>query len=313
MKKFLKRGLCVIVLLALISSVSYFAVISKYGDISTEVKNSDQSRCEPFKEKADGSLRVMSFNLLAEYSGFGGDEVSPRAARFLNVRNELLPDVICLQEESFKWFCCLEKNRGDYRHLRPVTSFLRMKMTTVVYNSQTVKLLKSGELEYENGDDMRTRRAVYGIFLQKSSNEKFAVISTHLGFLRYALENEDIIKMRSQCVELFSLAKTLEEENACPVIIAGDFNSKEERTTDSGVDAFEIYSVLKSVFQDAKLEAAESISGELKNASALSNDHIFLLGSAQANTFGIVSNEYTKEISDHFPVYADIILKGDTY
>ncbi|MCI5948434.1 MAG: hypothetical protein PUK72_07950 [Oscillospiraceae bacterium] len=309
MKKFLKRTLIVLILLFSLPAVSYFGIVSKYGSVAASGAQSGVSNgYDSFKEKADGAVRIMSFNLLADYGGFGGGEVSPRAERFLTMRNELLPDVLCLQEESFNWFCCLEKNRGDYRSLRPVTSFLGMKMTTVIFNSKTLKLLKSGDLEYENGDDMRTRRAVYGIFLHKASNKRFAVISTHLGFLRYALESEDIVTVRSQCSELSALSKKLESENNCPVIIAGDFNSKEERTTDSGVDAFEIYSVLKSVFSDTKLVAKNTLSGPLKSADALSNDHIFLLGNASVEAFGVVSDEYTKEISDHFPIYADIIL-----
>ncbi len=253
------------------------------------------------------SIRVMSFNLLADYKGFGGGDVKPRAELFKSLVSDYMPDVLCLQEESFNWFCSIEKNLEGYRQIRPLTCFLGLKMTSVLYNKSTVTPIKSGELEYENGDDFRTRRAVYALFSQKATGRRFAVISTHLGFLKEGFESRDICVARSQCSELLKLSAALREKLGCAVIIAGDFNSKEGGEKDA-LPSCEIYAVLKSVLSDAKY-TAERVHAEEGLKTAPSNDHIFISGNVEVTDFFVISKDPYSKISDHYPIFADILLK----
>lgn len=270
-----------------------------------------KKRNESQKPSKAETVRVMSFNLLADYKGFGGGDVKPRAKLFKRLVSDFSPDVLCLQEESFNWFCSIEKSLDGYRQIRPLTCFFGLKMTSLLYNESRVKLIKSGELEYENGDDFRTRRAVYGLFSQKSTGRRFIVISTHLGFLRDEFKASDLKTARSQCSELLRLSNSLQKEYSCDVIIAGDFNSKESDGKKDASPSCEIYCILKSVLSDAKY-IAERICADEAIKAAPSNDHIFISGDVEVTDFFVISNEPYSKISDHYPLFADILLKENS-
>lgn len=309
MKTFLKKLLLSIISFCLASCAILNFALHIFGTLKISEAQKQAVASEfIFEKPTSTALRVMSFNLLADYKGFGGGEVSPRAALFKKLVTLTRPDVLCLQEESFSWFCALEKNFKEYRQTRPLSSFLGLKMTAVMYNKSTVKLLKSGELEYKNGDDFRTRRASYAIFSQKSTSKKFAVISTHLSFLRKTYESLDIITARLQCAELLGLITELKEKYGCAVIVAGDFNSKESSKKSQAEPTSEVYEILKSVLIDAKPSAKELFAEESEK-EAPSYDHIFISGNADITGFSVISSEPYSGISDHLPIFSDIILK----
>jgi|GEM_PF-3730416 len=65
MKKFLKRTLIVLILLFTLPVVSYFGIVSKYGSVAASGAQSGVSNdYAAFKEKNDGTVRIMSFNFL---------------------------------------------------------------------------------------------------------------------------------------------------------------------------------------------------------------------------------------------------------
>lgn len=295
MKPHFKKLIFVLTALFLIPACVFFGAFNKNGiNVASKVTPSHEA----------AALRVMSFNLLADYKGFGGGEVLPRAELFSRLISSTLPDVICLQEESFNWFCQIEKSLEGYRQIRPLTCFLGLKMTSVLYKKSTLTLLESGETEYEACDDFRTRRAVYGVFLKKASHEKFAVISTHLGFLKSENDTVGLTNARAQCAKLIALSNELSKKHGCPVIICGDFNSKENTSTAYS----EIYDILKSVYSDAKY-TSQKLYCEERLKEAPSNDHIFTSGNVSVLAFSVVSDEEYSEISDHRPIFADILLK----
>lgn len=295
MKIHFKKLIFVLTALLLIPACAFFGTFSANNvNVASKVTPSREST----------ALRVMSFNLLADYKGFGGGEVLPRAELFSKLVSSTLPDVICLQEESFNWFCQIEKSLKDYRQIRPLTCFLGLKMTSVLYKKSTLTLLESGETEYEACDDFRTRRAVYGIFRKKDTGEHFIVISTHLGFLKSEYDLTGLTNARSQCSRLIALSNELSKKHGCPVIICGDFNSKENTSTAYS----EIYNILKSVYSDARY-TSQKLYCEERLKEAPSNDHIFTSGNVCVLAFSVVSDEEYSEISDHLPIFADILLK----
>lgn len=295
MKKHFKKLIFVLIALLLIVTCVFF------GTFNVENINV-ASKVTPSPE--DTALRIMSFNLLADYKGFGGGEVLPRAELFSRLISNTLPDVICLQEESFNWFCQIEKSLVGYRQIRPITCFLGLKMTSVLYKKSTLTLLESGETEYEACDDFRTRRAVYGHFRKNDTGERFIVISTHLGFLKNEDDTVGLTNARSQCSRLIALSTELSKKHGCPVIICGDFNSKENTFTAYS----EIYNILKSVYSDARY-TSQKLYCEERLKKEPSNDHIFTSGNVCVLTFSVISDEEYSEISDHLPLFADILLK----
>lgn len=313
MKKFLKVIICLILVAVIACAVIYPYVIKKYGDINIQTgKNlatgSITSYAAEQKRRNEKDVRIMSVNLLADYEGFGGSYVSPRASQFLAMREAFTPDIVALQEMSFNWYCCLQNNKGSYKAVRPLSTFVTMKMTALIYNNEKVRLIKSGDVEFENSDDIRTRRAVWGLFSQRCNGKTFVVISTHLSFVGENGSTPETVEAQAQT--LLALAKSLNKENNCPVIIAGDFNSK-EYADGNGTALFgasEVYEKLASGFKDARFNAKAHFYGTEKTEKNRLNDHIFINGEIDCPLFSLLSFKCLESMSDHYPLFADVRL-----
>ncbi len=295
-------------------SIAYPIILSKRGSL-TDIPDdagltAGLSREAAQSARASGvDARIMTVNLLAHYEGFGGTEVKPRAKIFIEMLKAYSPDVVGLQEMCDDWYCCIRKNEGSYKMLRPLMTGAFLRMTTIIYNSDTLKLIKSGEAEFENNDDARTRRVVWGVFENLTTGVVFAVTNTHLGFIRLGIENEDSATIISQANEQIKISKDIYEEYNCPVVTIGDFNAKERDTSDNGVpDSSPIYRLLADNFTDVKNTAKRRIYGSQKDFDNTSNDHIFLRGEAEVARFSLLSQNYLTKMSDHYPLFADFIF-----
>ncbi len=257
----------------------------------------------------DGIVRIMSANLLVGYESWGGLPVKPRAKMFESVLETVKPDVVGLQEMCDGWYCAVKNNLPKgYKMLFPVSTGVFVRMTAMIYNSETLELVEGGQLKYENGDNPRLRRAVWAVFEEKESGKRFAVTNTHLDLLREGQEARELQVMQSQCDELISLIKSLNAEYGCPVFSVGDFNAMENTPETGALDAPEIYEKLGSVLADSKYTAAQVSFGTESTFRQPSYDHIFIYGQASARNFVMLSDEYMNDMSDHYPVYGDMLI-----
>ncbi len=247
-------------------------------------------------------LRIMSENLQADYKGFGGSGVSERASVFSSLLKGFSPDVVAVQEMSINWYRSIKDTVPSYKTVRKFSAGVLLYMTGIIYNENTVTLLNSGDLKYSSGNIYIAGHAVWGLFKQKITNKQFVLVSTHLNLIREGTEKEDFTEAQQQSCELKSLCKMLYVKYGCPVIIAGDFNSKENE---------EIYNTLLNSFNDCRTLAKTLLiyGGNKKgNKKVVTNDHIFILGKANVNKYILFSKKSTKAVSDHCPVTADIAM-----
>ena len=313
MKKVLRRVACVLLSLVLVlavgTAIAVPVVIRSRGDLS------DYMVSEEFQEsigKADAKrakdtdARIMSANLLVHYESWGGTDAHKRAKMFLQVLDTYQPDVVAVQEMSDQWYCCLMQNRGSYKLLYPVRTGALVHMTGLLYNSDRVTLLDQGDVVYEQKDNVRLRRIVWGLFQNNKTGEKYIVSSTHLDLIRSGEEKAEQAVMESQADQATALAKTLAAQYKCPVFACGDFNAMDGGGYDPVYDAPEIYARLAKGMTDTKTLAAKTKSGNNKKASAPTYDHIFLTGSAKVQCYGILSDGAMDAMSDHYPIYADV-------
>ncbi len=313
MKKVLRRVVCgllsLVLVLAVGTAIAVPVVIRSRGDLS------DYMVSEEFQEsigKADAKrakdtgARIMSANLLVHYESWGGTDAHKRAKMFLQVLDTYRPDVVAVQEMSDQWYCCLMQNRGSYKLLYPVRTGALVHMTGLLYDSDRVTLLDRGDVVYEQKDNVRLRRIVWGLFQNKQTGEKYIVSSTHLDLIRSGEEKAEQAVMESQADQATALAKTLAAQYKCPVFACGDFNAMDGGGYDPVYDAPEIYTRLAKGMTDTKTLAAKTKSGNNKKASAPTYDHIFLTGSAKVQCYGILSDGAMDAMSDHYPIYADV-------
>lgn len=249
----------------------------------------------------------MSSNLLVGYKSWGGLPVKPRAAMYISLIQTVKPDVIGVQEMCDGWYCAIRNNLPKgYKMLYPFSTGVFVRMTAMIYNADRLDVVQSGQVQYEKGDNPRLRRAVWAVFEDKQSKKRFAVTNTHFDLLREGQEERGMQTMQAQCDELLELIRSLHAEYDCPVFATGDFNTKEDTPETPAIDAPEIYERLAGELADSKYAAEECSFGAESGFADPSYDHIFINGTATAKRFTMLSDSYMNDMSDHYPIYADL-------
>lgn len=260
-----------------------------------------------FDNTAD--IRIMSSNLLVHYDSWGGLPAKPRAKQYVELLDSYKPDVVGIQELCDEWFCCLGNNLpGGYKMLFSITTGAFVRMTAMIYNSDTLDVINSGNFAYKEKDNPRLRRVVWAVFEVKATGKLFAVTNTHLDLLREGREEELTAVMHSQADELLAFVNSIADEYSCPVFSVGDFNTTEDTAFTKPVDIPEIYNKFAQNLTDAKFNCENKICGTEQDWDYPSYDHIFIKGNAQAKTFSLMSYKYLADMSDHYPIFADIKL-----
>lgn len=270
----------------------------------------DQAMQQVDSTKQNDEIRIMTSNLLVHYKSWGGTDARPRAKMFFETVNTYSPDVIGIQEVSGQWYDCLMRNKGSYKMLYPVSTGVFMRMTGLMYNSDTLNLIDKGEMKYDEGNDARLRRAVWGIFESKATGKQFAVISTHFDCIRKNEETLMLSYMKTQTRQIYEISESIKAEYGVPVFCIGDFNTMNPgEGVDPIMDAPEIYEELCKTLTDTRLVAQEKANGDARKADAPTWDHIFLNGEAQINRYAIVSPQALSDMSDHYPIFVDVSIE----
>lgn len=311
MKKVMKLiaiFLCVIVVLG-ISGTVLGAHIRGGIDKYALPNGLEQAMQQVNSTKQDDEVRIMTSNLLMHYKSWGGSDARPRAKMFFETVNTYQPDVIGVQEVNDQWYNCLMRNKGCYKMLYPISTGALMRMTALMYNSETLTLIDKGQMTYDQGNDSRLRRAVWGVFESKSTGKQFAVISPHFDCIRPGEEELMHSYMDYQTEKIIEISNNLKEEYNVSVFSIGDFNSMNQgEGVDPIMDAPEIYEELYKSLTDTRLIAKEKESGDALDADAPTWDHIFIEGEVQIDRYAIVSPEILSQMSDHYPIFVDAII-----
>lgn len=271
---------------------------------------------DAFENTAD--VRIMSSNVLVDYdwgseSHPGENPVPPRAAMFFEMIEAYLPDVVGVQEQSKAWSAAFIQYLPDrYKLINPVSTYLDQKMTTLVYNSDTLDLVDSGDFKFSfEGADRRLRRVAWGIFKVKATGKYFGVTSTHFDG---NIANSDI-----QVNEMLAIVNKICEKYDCPVFSVGDYNTRDNIYEHSSWS--ETYAKITGSLIDSKYHCETAVAGDAKDhLDEVKNniyvrldmpfiDHIFIKGNAEAKTYCVLSYTYLDDMSDAFPIFADMILK----
>lgn len=276
-----------------------------YGDIYSEISEKKQSeeirRLSDYYKKNSDTLRLMTYNILADSLGFEGSPAETRSKGICDILNGISPDVCGFQEVSRNWFVCISDD-SDYKFINPVRTVLFEPMTALTYNSRTVCLISFGDRVFESGNNSRLRRMVWGIFIHKKTGKTFGVVNTH-----FSLSSEKSLSNTSpltQALELIVFCKELKEHFDCPIFALGDFNAKESTRSSQSP----IYNILCTVFHNTA-DLTEAVShGENGNHKTNSIDHIFSFGNEKITLYVTLSQSSLTALSDHYPIFCDAIL-----
>lgn len=308
MKK-LKKTFIALLCIAVIGIAAFIAAVNIYGNYDDYIL---PDGLEESLESADISrddnayARIMSSNLLVHYESWGGTDAHRRAKMFNAVLDTYKPDVVALQEMSDQWYCCLTKNRGSYRLVYPFSSGIFVHMTGLMYNTDTVTLLDYGRMKYAQGDNPRLRRIIWGLFEDKATKKQYIVTSTHFNLIREGKEKEEFDVMNAQANEHIEFIHSLQRQYNCPVFSCGDFNAMDDGGYNNEYLAPEIYNILAESIDDAKYNAQTKTGGNEKSVSKPTVEHIFFSGNAEIKRYSILSDEVMQQMSDHYPIFADV-------
>lgn len=310
MPKALKITLCIILAFSVLITAIPSIVYTIRGSLkSTALPDGFTKSLSENAYENEGNLRIMSSNLLVHYESWGGTPAKPRAKKYIEMLNTYTPDVIGIQEMSDEWFCLLGSNLPNgYKMINKTITGLFIRMTAMIYNSNTLNLIDSGEFGFEQGDNPRLRRIVWGVFESKETGKRFAVTNTHFDLIREGREAEFAEIMEYQRERTISFSNELKEKYDCPVFSTGDFNTMEDTELTNEVDIPAIYNSLAQSLVDAKYEAKTQICGNAQAWEYPSYDHIFMNGEASVNTFAVLSYDYFTDMSDHYPIIADVTV-----
>lgn len=257
---------------------------------------------------ADGEVRIMSANLLVGYKSWGGWDVKPRAKMFCELVDEYRPDVIGLQEICDGWFAALRNLPDGYKIIEPFSTGAFINMTALAYNSNTLELIENGKIVFDEGNNRRLRRVVWGLFEVKETGKRFVATSTHFDLMSSDDDSEKKIIMQSEADKFIKLSNELHEKYSVPVLSTGDYNSMEQTPETRLVDAADIYEYLANTFTDCKFAAEIASCGDAWTLEQPVYDHIFLNGEASVSRYALLSQKYLDTMSDHYPIFADVKL-----
>ena len=251
--------------------------------------------------------RIMSFNILSE-EWDARAVMEGRDIRVSAVLLNYLPDVAALQEVSNKWYPILETNVGGiYKFTRTKNLHREGTYTTLIYNTQTTKLIEEGLEYYSVGNSKRLRSIVWGLFESIATGERYVVFSTHwdVGAERQWMRMTEAKEMADFCQSLYDKYKV-------DIFACGDYNASES------TEEYQTF-IKESGFVDAK-NSAKHINRACKTYHTLfesvststyeSIDHITFMEQTKPKVlyYNTLIAEYIIDASDHSPIYIDIKL-----
>lgn len=288
-------------------------IYSDYGpklfDLKSKMYLSMEMAAANERALAEGSdVRVMSYNVLNPAWGLDENrtlnKVENRIDRIIDLLLYYRPDVVGLQEASVEWHNALGDmfiDMGAYEMACKTSNGGAPNMTGFLYNPATLRVVDEYVIDIVENSDHRV--VSVAVFETLADGKRFVVINTHPAPTSHASYAEHMQKINE--IELVELEKYKE----LPVLLTGDFNTKENR---------EEYATLVETLgvKNVKFEADVMIhnyagTGFKAPAKCEGNrciDHIFINANVDPKLYSAVIKDGIQYGSDHLPIYADVAL-----
>ena len=261
------------------------------------------------KEEKIADVRVMSYNILNPEWSSTGETAESRVDGFFEVLTRYMPDVVGIQEASYLWHDVINgvlQEDDTYQFACEKTYLFKDNMTTFLYNTKTVKLVNESIFDLDTGSDIRLFSVA--TFEKLSDGKQFIVTNVHPA---PSSREEEYPRQMSKFTDYAQYI--LEEYSDMPIIMTGDFNTKEQSEyytnflNDTGV-------------KDAKYEAETLLRNystwcgfdtKPKEGGKYCIDHIFVNSNLSVLNYDVVADDGVEKVSDHIPIYADIIFNAE--
>ena len=300
--KALKIILIVTVALAVVGFAAY-GIYTQIGAVKF-----DEIIIDGVPEKAEGTVRVMSFNVRC--ANDGEQTITNRGKVAMEVINSYLPDSFGVQECTPRWKRMLKRAVGDrYASVGRARDFFGpfTEYSSIYYLKDKYNLIDNGtfwlsetpDKAYTKSFDSKCCRiATWAVLENKETGEKYTHINTHLDHVLDSTRDAQMKVLIERVTEIAGDGK---------VVMTGDFNAHEDSS---------VYAVARKSFNDSKYIAKNSDEGPTftkygtrKDNGRGAIDFIFVSKDIEAETYKIIRNTVEGIYpSDHFPIVADIYI-----
>ncbi len=262
-----------------------------------------------FEKKAEGSIRVMSFNIRC--TGLGMIMRSSRNDEVVETIKKGMPDSFGVQEATPTWMRYLKKELGDLydyvgvgrsngKNMGEFSAIFYLKDVYSVYDSDTFWLSETPEEPSVGWDASMNRICTWAILENKETGAMYMHINSHFDH-----KGEEA---RKKSVEMI-LEKT-SMYNYLPVVFTADMNITE------GNDAYKLMAE-SEILWDTKKVAPDTMDYlTFHNRKPSENegrilDYVFINELFGVTTYKVVTAGIEGNfVSDHYPVYADIVIRN---
>lgn len=261
-----------------------------------------------FEEKAEGSIRVMSFNL--RYGALGIITRSSRNDEVLETIKKGKPDSFGVQEATPTWMRYLSKQlkdeydyvgvgRADGNNSGEYSAIFYQKDKYEVYESDTFWLSETPDEPSVGWDASTNRICTWAMLENKETGAMYVHMNAHFDHIGEEAQKNSVEMILSKA----------EEFNFLPVVFTADMNIKE---------GSENYNKMaeSDVLWDTKYIAPETMDyltfhdmNPSENEGRIL-DYVFINNLFGVTTYRVVTAGIDgKFVSDHYPVYADIVIR----
>ena len=312
---------------------NYFARLLSEGirPYSTEGNSANEFEdANKFAFARAGAHRIMFYNVL--WGGFPQHAPAQRNILAAELVREFSPAVVALQECGFEkrsdepsLDIVHEMERVGYREAPAAPSTLQYKgynCAPLFYDPEQVDVIEISHHWYtkqsERADkiDQSSKSLTWGIFEDKKTKERYAVLGTHM------CTQDDAIR-ETQAREACAIVEMIRAIHGIPMILGGDFNSL---CTHRGYlyyreqgypDAYELALLHRTDVKRhhpypayrSRLDLVIPTADAEYQATEKSVDHVlypYKPEELQTFVYGVPINDYSLASSDHFPIFVDL-------
>jgi endonuclease/exonuclease/phosphatase family metal-dependent hydrolase len=290
------------IILVVATTVTAVTVISgfKQGDLP-------EGKIFGFRKKPENSIRIMSFNIRCTNVGIRGWKA--RIPDVVTTINNGMPDSLGVQEATPAWIKTLNEELGenyayvgegrDGANKGEYSAIFYLKDKYNLIDSDTFWLSETPETPSKDWDAAFKRICTWAILENKQTGERYIHMNSHFDHVG--------VEARSQAIKM--IVKKSQEYKDIPAVFTADMNVKE------GSENYKEIAE-KSIFKDTKY-IAENADIYITYHDRFPEDHegwiidyCFANDGFETINYGVITESPSKYyVSDHFPVYADLIIK----
>lgn len=306
-KKIIIIAVSVVALLAILVTTVIMPLISNSIHKKTSAEN-PPAQVADFENKVDGTIRVMTFNIRC--FGLGPILRSSRNDEVVGTILKGMPDSFGVQEATPTWMRYLKRQLGDLydyvgvgrtngKNSGEFSAIFYLKDVYSVYDSDTFWLSETPEEPSVGWDASMNRICTWAILENKETGSMYMHINSHFDH-----KGEEA---RQKSVEL--ILEKAKMYNNLPVVFTADMNITE------GDDAYKFMAESEILWDTKKIAPDTMDYLTFHNTKPAENegrilDYVFINNLFGVTTYRVVTAGIDGNfVSDHYPVYADLIIR----